>query len=102
MNLRLGYGRGAVRLVIGEEAAVFAALVEAHIDDFEGHVLGAVVAHEGGGLNVAKAELQPELNMRPRGEVTAYGGDPAREACGFNLETAAFLEVGAHRGHCLV
>lgn len=58
MDLGLGYGRRSVRLIVGEEAAVLAALVEAHVDDFEGHVLGAIVAHEGGGLDVAKAELK--------------------------------------------
>ncbi len=30
--------------------------------------------------------------------MTADGGDPAREAGGFNFETAIFLEVGAHGG----
>jgi hypothetical protein len=89
-------------MVVSKQAAVFAALVEAHVYDFEGHVLGAVVAHEGSGQDVAKAELKLELHMRPRGEVTADGSDPAREAGGFNLKTAVFLEVGAHGGDSLM
>ncbi len=44
-------------MVIGKQAAVFAALVEAHVNDFEGHILGAIVPHKGSGQDVAKAEL---------------------------------------------
>ena len=52
---------GGLGKVAGEEAAVFAALFEVHVHDFEGHVLSAIIAHHGGGLHLAQADLQAQL-----------------------------------------
>src|SRR5438445_1194321 len=46
----------AIREIAGKKAAELAPLVKIHIHDFESHVLGAVVAHDCGGLQVAHAD----------------------------------------------
>ena len=89
-------------MVISEQTAVFAAFFETHIDDLKGHVLGAVIPHQCRGKHIAKPELQLELHVRPRREMPADAGKPAREAGRLNFEAAVFLEVCAHGGHWLV
>ena len=64
-------------MVIGEQAAVFAALFETHIDDLKSHVLGAIIPHQCRGKHVAKPELQLELHMCPGREMPADTGKPA-------------------------
>ena len=89
-------------MVISEQTAVFAAFFETHIDDLKGHVLSAVISHQCRRKHVAKPELQLELHVRPRREMPADAGKPAREAGRLNFEAAGFLEVGAHGGDRLV
>src|SRR5438477_158277 len=65
---RLGRGRdgfvlgrhGSRPQVVGEQAAELAALLQAHVDDFEGHILGAIVAHEGSSLEISQAYLKAQ------------------------------------------
>src|SRR5258707_1917362 len=82
---------GASAEAVGEQAAEFAALVEAHVDDLEGHVLGAIVAHEGGGLEIAQADLKAQGDRSAGRQVAADGGDAAGEAGGLDLQAAGFF-----------
>ena len=64
-------------MIVGQKAAVLAALVEAHIDNFESHVLGTIVPHESCGVDVAKPQLQLELHVRAWSEMPADAGKTA-------------------------
>ncbi len=86
----------------GQKTAVFAAFFEIHIHDFEGHFLGAIVAHHGGGLHLAEANLQAQLNGSSRSEVTADGGEAAAQAGGLNLQPATFFEIQANGANGLL
>ena len=52
-----GRNTGAVRKASRQHAAVLAAFVEVHIDNLEGHVLRAGIAHHCRGLQVSQADL---------------------------------------------
>ena len=81
--------------MIGEEATKAAAFVEGHVNDFERHILGAIVTHEGGGLKIAQADLKSKLDRGARREVPTDRGNTAAEAGSFDLKAARFFEVGA-------
>src|SRR5215469_15806559 len=83
----------------GEKAPVFAALLEIHIHDFKGHVLGSIVAHHCGGFDMAHADLQPELDGRSRYEVTTNACEAAAQAGRLDLEPTVFFEIHAHGPH---
>src|SRR5438067_13003512 len=67
---RLVRGRGVGKMA-GQKAAVFAALFEIHIHDFEGYVLRAIVAHHGRRLHLPQAHLQSQLNWRSASPMAA-------------------------------
>src|ERR1700730_5980593 len=67
----------------GKQAAVFRALIEIHVHDFEGHVLSAVIAHQCRGVQAAKAKLELQLHLRAGREMPVDGSHASRKAGGF-------------------
>src|SRR5258708_20752086 len=97
-RVRFG-GGGAMRKLVGEEAAELAALVEVHINNFKGHVLGPVVSQQSGSLKVAQPELELELHLGSRREVVVDGCDAPGKAGGLDLHPAIVFEVDTECCH---
>src|SRR5713226_10193621 len=87
---------------VGQQATELTAFFQAHIDNLEGHALGAVIAQERGRLQVAQSELQLQLHRRARRQVAIDAGDAASEAGGADFHAAVFLEVDTQGDHRLV
>ena len=77
-------------------AAVLAALFEAHIHDLEGHILGAVVAHERSGLQIPHANREFQLDLRAGREMAADGRNAAAEARRFDFQRKIFFQIDTH------
>src|SRR5258708_19496340 len=88
-----------MRKLVGEQAAELAALVEVHINNFKGHVLGAVVSQQSGSLEVEQPELELELHLGSRREVVVDGCDAPGKAGGLDLHPAIVFEVDTECCH---
>src|SRR5260370_30738100 len=86
---------GSIGEIVGQQTPVLASLFETHVHDFEGHVLGAVVAHQRSGLQVPHADRQLQLHLRARREVSADGRNAAAQAGGLDFQRKILLQVRA-------